>query len=408
MYTEHCRPLPIQPSNMKWNKSKQKEDKFNIEVPTNWLQVHYYEALNVLFRTENALRIFVFIILKNEFADKWDEISISSDDETEGTIKSLAKRRHTQDQSFAYLGFPVSNPLMFLTSGELIRIITSEKNWKYFNRYFLGSKEIIKNKLDEIGNIRNSLAHFRPIREEDVDLIKQNAIHVFAKIEELIQEILDSPDVVPSNTEELWFKNLRTIGSEFCNVSFYQNKHEDWIQIVVYYNAPIISQTAEPGNKTFTTLKLRAGQILKEYPKLRKYITYLIEHTFHPKDAEKPDFRKYFGICISKNILSENHEEVKLELEKLLVQISNESELIKQDNLARGKLLEPLKVYSWKHDKSWSIASSFIDKFKDQIGENSIPEYWGQIDYAIANFISDTDSFPWMNTQITEEYELPF
>lgn len=393
---------------MKWNKSRQKNNKFNLDIPSNWVQIHYYEALNVLFRIENALRIFVFIILKNEFKDKWDDISISSDDDTEGTIKSIARRRHSQDLSFAYLGFPVSNPLMFLTSGELIRIIANDKNWKYFNNYFLGSKEIIKNKLNEIGNIRNSLAHFRPLREEDVELIKQNSIHVFAKIEELIQEILDSPDVVPSNTEDSWFKNLRTIGSEFCNVAFYQNKHEDWIQVIIYYKAPIIGQRIEPGNKVFTTLKLRTGQILKEYPKLRDYVTYLNEHMYYPSDAEKPEFMKYFGICISKRNLTENHERIKSELEKLLVQISNESELIKQDNLARGKLLEPLKINSWKYEKTWTLSMTQIEKFKDEIGENSIPEYWGQLEYATSNFISDTDTFPWMNTQITEKDDLPF
>jgi hypothetical protein len=393
---------------MKWRKAKRNENESKVEIPHDWLQIHYYEAVNVLFRVENALRIFVFVILKNEFKDKWDEISISSDDDTEGTIRSIAKKRHSQGQSFAYLGFPVSNPLMFLTSGELTRIITHERNWRLFNKHFLGSKEIIKNKLDEIGNIRNSLAHFRPIKEEDVDLIKQNSIHVFAKIEELIQEILASPDVVPSNTEEVWYIFLNSLGSEFCSVTLYQNKHEDWIEIVIHYNAPIIAQTSELNSKTYTALKLRTGQILKEYPQLRKYVTYLIEHVYQPENAEKPDFRKYFGICISKNSLIQNLEEIKNELEKLIVQLSKESELIKQDNLARGKLLEPLKIYAYKHDKKWWISSDLTQEFKDQITESSVPEYWGQVNYAMTNFISNTDWFPWMSVQITEKNDLPF
>lgn len=95
-------------------------------------------------------------------------------------------------------------------------------------------------------------------------------------------------------------------------------------------------------------------------------------------------------------------------MEKLLVQISNEAELIKQDNLARGKLLEPLKIFSFKYEKSWKISPSVIEKLKDEIGENSIPEYWGQLEYATSNFISDTNTFPWMNIRITEKEDLPF
>ena len=107
-----------------------------VKIPGRWLSLHYYEALNLLFRIENALRVFLYIVLKNQYKDKWAEIQISSEDENEGTISSIAKRRIGQSQTFGYLGHPIACPIMHLTSGEMIRLIISDAYWKYIQRIF--------------------------------------------------------------------------------------------------------------------------------------------------------------------------------------------------------------------------------------------------------------------------------
>jgi len=126
---------------MKWIKAVQQKENI-YDLPGNWLYLHYFEALNILFRIENSLRIFVYVILKDSLQDKWQDINITSDDENSSTINAIAKKRIAQDNNFAYLGYSTNNPLMYLTSGELIRLITSDSYWKYFNSYFLGSREI--------------------------------------------------------------------------------------------------------------------------------------------------------------------------------------------------------------------------------------------------------------------------
>lgn len=78
---------------------------------------------------------------------------------------------------FGYLGFDITAPLMHLTSGELVELIVGNAYWPKFHHSFKGNKEIIKNKLLEIGNIRNSLAHFRPIRPDDIGLVKKYSAH---------------------------------------------------------------------------------------------------------------------------------------------------------------------------------------------------------------------------------------
>jgi hypothetical protein len=212
------------------------------DLPGNWLKIEYFEALNILFRVENSLRVFVYIILKNEFKEKWCELSITSDDEEKSTINAIAKKRIAQDKNYAYLGYVLKSQLLHLTSGELIRIITSESYWKFFKNYFLDTKEIIKNKLDEIGNVRNSLAHFRPIKKGDIELIKQNSNHTLSEIEKTIKDFISCPDIVPTNTEDNWYKELITIGTKECKVSFKQSKKEEWIKLILTFTPPILKK----------------------------------------------------------------------------------------------------------------------------------------------------------------------
>ena len=126
---------------MNWGDMEiEKNDDFSIKrkikIPNQWIHSHYYEILNILFRIENSLRIFVYIVLKEQYQDDWYSIQITSDDNEKGTISSIAKRRMSQDEDYGYLGYSVTCPIMYLTSGELISIIVSDCYWKYFNNYF--------------------------------------------------------------------------------------------------------------------------------------------------------------------------------------------------------------------------------------------------------------------------------
>ncbi|WP_261927118.1 Swt1 family HEPN domain-containing protein, partial [Vibrio aestuarianus] len=118
----------------------------------------------VLFRFENSLRVFVYTVLKDQLKDKWQETAVSN-----GCIKSETKKRIKQSEEYGYLGHDTTCPMLFLNSGELIEIIVSDAYWKYFAKYFKSSKSIVITKLQEIGTVRNSLAHFRPLKEDDVE-----------------------------------------------------------------------------------------------------------------------------------------------------------------------------------------------------------------------------------------------
>jgi hypothetical protein len=70
-----------------------------------------------VIEAENSLRVFVYVVLKNNKKSDWLNLCISTEDNNQTTVAAIAKRRLAQDKTFGYLGYSVSSPLMHLTSG---------------------------------------------------------------------------------------------------------------------------------------------------------------------------------------------------------------------------------------------------------------------------------------------------
>lgn len=270
---------------MEWKESINTKDN-NYNLPGDWLKIEYFEALNILFRIENSLRIFVFIILKNQFKEKWKDLAITSDDAETSTIGAIAKKRLVQDKNYAYLGYVINSPLLHLTSGELIRLITSDSYWKYFKEYFLGTKQIIRNKLDEIGNVRNSLAHFRPIKKGDIDLVKQNSIHTLSEIEKTIIDLIKCPDIVPTNTDEEWYKELITLGTENITLSFKQSTNEKWIKLILSFEPLTLKVEDSFFGYSLKAANVKTDKVLLNFPELSKHIISATETSPHLRTQE--------------------------------------------------------------------------------------------------------------------------
>lgn len=381
-------------------------------IPERWVYLQYYEAFNLLFRIENALRVFVYIILKNELREKWAESQIAGDD-NQGTLLSLAKKRMSQAQTFGYLGHPITCPVMHLNSGELTRLIVSDAYWKLFKPHFLGSKDIIKNKLDEIGSIRNSLAHFRPIRLDDVDVIKQNSKHVLLGIEQFLNQALVQNDIIPTNTENAWYRNLTTLGTDLCTFSFKQSADEKWVRVGIEYGCPIIKKGPFWGNNyaNYTILTLRSSSILSTFPEIANDVCYLTENVSYPHMQKENDVEiiKSVFFVLSRSMLEAHHEKLKKSFEELLIKIGQETELIQQDHLARGQLVHSVSVSaSLPKEKEESYWQWNYDQLFTPVVENDSAEYWGNLSfYGWKDFISATDKYPWMPESISMD-EMPF
>ena len=317
-----------------------------VTIPKRWLHIHYYEALNILFRSENALRTFVYVILKNEKQEAWPETNIQVAEGEQGTISSVAARRINQAKGFGYLGYEITSPLMHLNSGELSRLILSDALWPLFQPFFKGKKEIIRTKLDEINAVRNALAHFRPIKPEDIDLIKQNIRHAFVGIEECLRELIGTRTVVPTNTTEKWYQLMSTLQAKRSKVSFHQSLKEDWIRIQLEFDAEILTHQSYGDWWSYKLLSIATPSIPKHYANLRRFCTYVGEFIPYASVMDKqPDYKKEISVVSSRKTLTENVGTIHADIAQVLATIDEESDLLQQDHLARGKLVETTSGY---------------------------------------------------------------
>lgn len=406
---------------MNWDKEKY-SDEGAIHIPSTWLDVYYYEALNILFRIENALRLFVYIILKNELHDKWQDVNVSSEDElSAGTIKTIAARRIAQGKDLGYLGYFNTCPIMYLTSGELIGLIMSDAHWKYFAEYFPGKKDIMKTKLTEISTIRNALAHFRPLRDDDVGVLKQNSKHVLTNIEKCLSEIMNINDTVPTNTTDPWYQELKTTSTDYCSLSFRQSNDEKWIKIEIDYKCPTSRIRWSDRHAKYRVLNIASSSILNKYSEISHSLISLSEQVYLPmikltadpaSGASVPkelSISKSILLVFSRKTLIANFRKLKLELDELLSKIKEETELIKEDHLARGQFIEAESISCSRKDVN--DAWHFWEReniLSCLVSENDPPEYWGNFRSVINNPISDLDKYPWMPIRVTGWSEIPF
>jgi hypothetical protein len=377
-----------------------------VAIPENWLFLHYYDALNALFRVENALRMFVYVVLKNARKLKWVDLQVSSDDGGESTIAAIAKRRFAQDERFGYLGYRIASPLMHLTTGELIRLIFSDAYWPMFAEFFPASREIAKTKLDEIGNVRNALAHFRPIKSDDVEVVKQNANQVLSGVESALANVLSTTSIVPSNTTDVWYSPLRQVAGPYCSVNFRQSENEKWVQVRLIYICPVIKVLSGSLNRRWSLLTVHSPSVLRRAPAILEHVVFTTEESF-AVDArkEQPTFKQLVEFVFSRSTLDASHESIKSDLERVVALITEETDLIREDNLARGVLVRVGEATASKHNEYWQENTSGL---RSKHGSDDPAEYWGEPASGDADFITSTTSYPWMPTDVAEESSVPF
>jgi hypothetical protein len=382
-------------------------------IPATWLFPHYYEALNTLFRIENALRMLVYVVLKNDKRNKWIDICVTSDESGETTIGALAKKRIAQHQMFGYLGFPIESPMMHLTSGELVRLIISDAHWPLFKEYFRAARQVVTLKLQEIGDVRNALAHFRPLTQDDVEAVRQNAKQVLSAVESALGDMVQCSQRVPTNTTSPWYHELRAVGTSLCGLEFNQSSDGRWVRIVLRFAAKIISQSPPTPDMyvIYKLLGLDTPEILSVYDDLRRLTIYLTERIpWFPMPSDfTPIFVKRLEFTFSRSTLESDFSAVLDSFRRLVAEIDNEAELIVGDNLAKGRLIYLSQVVAIqqsneKGHKWWQFNTSGLQR---SVENHHPPEYWGAISIPATNLISDTDQFPWMSAAVSRE-EIPF
>lgn len=379
-----------------------------VKVPERWLHLYYYEALNILFRFENALRLFVYVVLKQKFGKEWDTVALGDGI----TIRTETKKRIAQAREHGYLGYEVTSPMLYLNSGELTQVLSSDTYWKYFAPYFRATKAVILTKLQEIGTVRNSLAHFRPIKHDDIDLIKQNSRHVLLEIEQSLVQLTGITDVVPTNSSELWYKELKAIGSETLRTGLFASANQDWVRLALEYQIPVLQQSAY--GQTYISYRLgnlRTPQVLTRYDSLRDRCIYVSEAPIYARVIDEGKLRgtKTLNIVFSREALETGLDEISAAIKDIAIITEQETALIRQDNLARGELVEVKSASAslkegLNDSKYWETS---LESLSTSASEIENVEYWGRRWNYSSDFVSSVALYPWMPSTVSSE-EWPF
>lgn len=301
---------------------------------------------------------------------------------------------------------------MHLTSGELVRLLTSDTYWPLFKEFFRASKQVVTLKLQEIGDIRNALAHFRPLTQDDVEAVKQNAKQVLSSAEDALESMILCSQRVPSNTTDEWYQELRTLGTDICSLEFNQSADSRWIRFVMHFDARTITQEPQEPRSwlRYLALNIDTPEILKRYNELRSLTIYLTERVPSPRMPPdfKPRIRKRLEFTFSRPTLMSEYKLISENLKRLLTEIDNEAELLAEDNLAKGTLLHLVRVMAFLRKSEprnyWDIDT---DSLRCLVGSRHPTEYWGSIAMPSKDLVSDSDQYPWMPIPISES-EPPF
>ena len=366
------------------------------------LYAHYFEALNTLFRVENALRFFVFLVLKDALGTKWEHTEVPNPVGSPSTIAAIAKRRLLQASTYGHIGYAITCPVMHLTIGELTGVMLSETHWSKFKRFFVAKKDVIELKFEEISQVRNALAHFRPISLDDVSLIGVNSRHAMERIENFINEAVGFKSIMPTNCEYPWYKGLSSLPVGERTLMLSVTRDENWVEIHLPFETPVTWTSMGDKWQMGSAIALRSPAIFAASPVLQEHVACAMESVnFAPASPELPTkARKGIRLLVSRGRLDAHHAEIEAAIRDVVRQFYEEVSQIQQDNFIKGKVAKLINPFAHLQDDGlWNVA--LREELSDKVGENDPPEYLGDYyPYGNTNFVSHTHEFPWMSMPI--------
>lgn len=187
-------------------------------------------------------------------------------------------------------------------------------------------------------------------------------------------------------------------------MSIFFSDNEEWVKIELKYNCPVISKNVYGQRHVFyRLLSIISPSVLKKYPSLTNLIIYLSEDASNDGMSKDyiTNFFKHISIVIGKKTISDSHETICSQIKDLMAKISEETELIKQDNLARGSIIKTVDARAIyresEENKYWDYKTNELICNGE---EDSPPEFWSDTYFPPENFISDSHRYPWMPVPI--------
>lgn len=209
-------------------------DRVTWRVPPQTVPARYFDVYNWLFRFENKLRMFVYAALRAQYGKDWLHRPIGSARAggVKGTIDTVTKKRIGSLKSYSYVGEMTEIPMLYLDFDELVGLIQDDR--KLFQPLMGGAVQALGSKMDEVRVIRNNMAHFRVVTEEDYLRLERSLRDISPLIEKYIEEItMDEEEYYREDAPELrgLQAHARQLldGVEHFDISIERSR--DWVSV---------------------------------------------------------------------------------------------------------------------------------------------------------------------------------
>jgi hypothetical protein len=161
-----------------------------------------------------------------------------------------------------------------------------------------------------------------------------------------------------------------------------------------------------------TTVKTPA--VLDLWPVIRNAVIFINENLpyFRISGDEDPSFSKTITLTFAKKALTEKHAEIATAIRSFLEKLNEETELVKNDHLARGHLVYAtstsayLKAEDGDKHHSWALD---VRSLREREELTDAPEYLGSLESMyMLDFITDSPRFAWMPVDVADSPDIPF
>lgn len=374
------------------------------QLPSSWLHAHYFDGFNALFRIENALRVFAYIVLKNALSSEYVGCKAA-----EGkSIAEISRQRRSQDQAYGYLAYQSECPFLYLGTGELVELMLSEGLWKHFGPYFDGDKGVISVKLGELVKIRNSLAHFRPLKPGDVEYAKEIASQLLLKVEGVIGEIYSCHRPVAGSLRDRWVQAVEPTSFTHSKLDLRESPAGKWVAIQLEYEAPVWAVDAHASWLNCSVCRLDAAATARALDCVKAWAIAFYEQVRAKGtlDDGQPEFSKQLTMVLSRSSLEDHWDAIMDQLRIMQDRVDSETTGVSSGNLVRGELVEPRYVFARKDDggASWTVHSSNLES---PAQANDPVEYWGTLSsWGVPSFeyLTAVSRYPWMTVDISRDW----
>lgn len=141
------------------------------------------EIYTYLYLVENSLRLFIETVAIEKFGEEYfNELTIPN------ALRNTISTRKEKEQNQKWLSIRGSNDLFYLDFKDISTLISN--NWELFKVYF-PTQEFIVQKITEMADCRNLIAHNSFVDKSERDLIKVYYNSILKQIEHALEKKVD-------------------------------------------------------------------------------------------------------------------------------------------------------------------------------------------------------------------------